>query len=353
MYDFKNSITVVLKVTAIVLLVLALFPLPIWYYNILRLIICGLSIYFATLVYNEHEKFWTGIFVIIMLVYNPLYPFYLSKDMWIVIYIVSIAFIIFTVYKFDLPKIKKYTEQEKVQIRQLSTILKATPRDGISEKLLYKLKEHNIPLNKITALCLIGFNKDKPFQYELFLLNNISEFSGLDMEVATKLIGFPGDEVFAALNYFNRIDYTKLFLFFLETTGGFDESRVGKFLNTIPNYSLTEEAIGKIFYKLAVNYVEKFNFSAQNVLVEKMLNNSSFISNYDLETVLRQATNLNENLLFKYLELELYQDVLENLDHFNINNYKKVLSFFVENNKEKLLDGYMDKFKGLTLEDVK
>lgn len=70
------------KILAILFLLGALADNPYGYYQFLRWIILGVGGYSAYLSYNSGRKIWTGIFCVIALLFNPIIPFYLSRDTW-------------------------------------------------------------------------------------------------------------------------------------------------------------------------------------------------------------------------------------------------------------------------------
>lgn len=67
-----------------VFLVIAIFRLPYGYYKLLRVIVTGIAIYFCYLNYEINRLLWIWIMGIIALVFNPLIPFYLGKEVWII-----------------------------------------------------------------------------------------------------------------------------------------------------------------------------------------------------------------------------------------------------------------------------
>jgi len=83
------------KILAILFLLGALADNPYGYYQFLRWLILGVGGYSAYLSYNSGRKIWTGIFCIIALLFNPIIPFYLSRDTWQFIdVIVAIIFLV-------------------------------------------------------------------------------------------------------------------------------------------------------------------------------------------------------------------------------------------------------------------
>ena len=91
------------KVLAILFLLGALGDNFYGYYQFLRWIVLGVGAYSTYLAYNSENKIWMWAFALITLLFNPIIPFYLSKDMWQVIDV--IVAIIFSVSIF---KIKNY-----------------------------------------------------------------------------------------------------------------------------------------------------------------------------------------------------------------------------------------------------
>lgn len=89
----KKQIIVPSIITAILLLI-AIFPIGEYgYYILLRWIVCLTAIYFAYLSYEAEKIYWTWVMGIIALIFNPLIPFYLGKDIWVVVdFIVAIVF---------------------------------------------------------------------------------------------------------------------------------------------------------------------------------------------------------------------------------------------------------------------
>ena len=87
--------------------VLLLVAIPSWwpydFYIILRWIIFLSSAYFALQLYNSKHRMLSLVFLAIFFIFNPLYPVYLEKSLWIIIDLVS-AIIFFMA---SLSKIKK------------------------------------------------------------------------------------------------------------------------------------------------------------------------------------------------------------------------------------------------------
>jgi len=86
---FKN----VLKIIAIILLSIALFKNPYSYYISMRWL---LSISFGILIYFysvDKNYIFQGLFVVLLVIYNPLLPIHSTREIWTIINIVTIALI--------------------------------------------------------------------------------------------------------------------------------------------------------------------------------------------------------------------------------------------------------------------
>lgn len=74
-----------------------LFTLLDWdygYYQILRWVIAGSAIYIAYRNYQSQSTNWTGIFVLIAILFNPISPIHLDREIWAVIdVIVAIVYL--------------------------------------------------------------------------------------------------------------------------------------------------------------------------------------------------------------------------------------------------------------------
>ena len=95
------------KLLAILFLLGALGDWPYGYYQLLRWLILGIGGYSAYLAYNSERKVWVGIFGVIALLFNPIIPFYLSKDTWQFIdIVVAIIFFVSLFYNYERKNIR-------------------------------------------------------------------------------------------------------------------------------------------------------------------------------------------------------------------------------------------------------
>ena len=80
-----------------IVLIIGLFPLPIGYYTLTRLVVCGCAVYYAYSFYQKKENTLTWIFGFLVILYNPIVPVYLyEKAIWVFVNIITI----FAFYKY-------------------------------------------------------------------------------------------------------------------------------------------------------------------------------------------------------------------------------------------------------------
>jgi hypothetical protein len=60
----------------------ALAKWPYGYYQLLRFIVCGVSVYVAFMGYNWHKIWVAWLFGFIAFLFNPLIPIHLSREVW-------------------------------------------------------------------------------------------------------------------------------------------------------------------------------------------------------------------------------------------------------------------------------
>jgi len=67
---------------AATMLLLALAPWPYGYYQLLRFVVCGVAVYIAFMAYNWHKNWAIYLFGFIAVLFNPLIPVHLSRELW-------------------------------------------------------------------------------------------------------------------------------------------------------------------------------------------------------------------------------------------------------------------------------
>lgn len=55
---------------------------PYGYYQLLRFVVCGVSAYVAFMAYRRQRQWATWLFGFIAILFNPLAPIHLSRDIW-------------------------------------------------------------------------------------------------------------------------------------------------------------------------------------------------------------------------------------------------------------------------------
>lgn len=93
-----QTITIV-KIIAILMLVWAHANNPYGYYQILRWVIAGVTGYSAYFAYEHKKIAWTWIFGIIAVLYNPIAPIHLNREIWSVIDLIIAAIIFTSIFK--------------------------------------------------------------------------------------------------------------------------------------------------------------------------------------------------------------------------------------------------------------
>jgi len=86
-----------------VMLLLTFFDWPYGYYNLLRIVIAGIAIYYAYYLYEiiKERRFWFCSLVTIAILFNPIIPIYLyDKTIWGVIDTIIAIFFIGLIIKF-------------------------------------------------------------------------------------------------------------------------------------------------------------------------------------------------------------------------------------------------------------
>ena len=78
-------------IAPIVVLVIALFPLPIGYFTLSRLVVSACALYYAIQFHKRNNTTYTWIYGFLVVLYNPIIPIYLyEKFIWIVVNLITI-----------------------------------------------------------------------------------------------------------------------------------------------------------------------------------------------------------------------------------------------------------------------
>jgi len=100
---YKNILTAI-SVAMLFLAIPSLFPYG--YYQLLRWVVMATAIFILYLSYKLSKKGWLWLMVVVSILFNPIIPIYLTKEIWAVIdFIVAILFLV------SIFKIKNYEEK--------------------------------------------------------------------------------------------------------------------------------------------------------------------------------------------------------------------------------------------------
>jgi len=83
-------------ITSIILLLLAVFPLPYGYYMLLRLVVCLTAGFLVWFSFRANKMTWVWIMGFIALICNPVVPIHFAREIWIAIDL--IVAVIFGIY---------------------------------------------------------------------------------------------------------------------------------------------------------------------------------------------------------------------------------------------------------------
>jgi len=89
-----------LLIIAILALLLALFPMPYGYYTLLRIIICGVAIWTSVIAYTLKKLWAVWLFGFIAVLFNPLIPIHLDRELWAMLDILTAGIFITGIFTF-------------------------------------------------------------------------------------------------------------------------------------------------------------------------------------------------------------------------------------------------------------
>jgi len=97
----KNIVTII---PVIFLFLAILGGWPYGLYTLLRLVVCGTTAYLSWLAYESGKQPWLWIFGFIALIFNPLIPLHLGRDLWVVVDLLVVVFWLFLFLFSNYPK---------------------------------------------------------------------------------------------------------------------------------------------------------------------------------------------------------------------------------------------------------
>ncbi len=118
-----------LRIIAAIFLFVAIGSYPCSYYIILRIITCGVSVYGIWYAYRVRKFLWLWVFSAIAVLFNPIIPIYLKKDVWI-----GIDLAVIIVFLISIPLLKAKVKGDSAKVKSISDFLKNKEQYKESEK---------------------------------------------------------------------------------------------------------------------------------------------------------------------------------------------------------------------------
>ncbi len=79
-------------IAPIIVMAIGLAPMPYGYYTLLKLVVCGCSIYYAYHLHEKGDKTFVWVFGFFAVLYNPVIPIYLyEKQIWTIVNVITAA----------------------------------------------------------------------------------------------------------------------------------------------------------------------------------------------------------------------------------------------------------------------
>lgn len=80
-----KGLSVITRILAGLMLIIAVFDLPYSYYQVLRIVICASSIFLCWYFVNAKIEWLGWLYIIPAILFNPVFPVYMDKSNWVVI----------------------------------------------------------------------------------------------------------------------------------------------------------------------------------------------------------------------------------------------------------------------------
>ena len=78
----KNRLHIYLAIIVAIMLLIAIAPLPYGYYQFLRWVVCGVAVFIAYSAYTWGKIWAVWLFGIVAVLFNPIIPIHLTKEIW-------------------------------------------------------------------------------------------------------------------------------------------------------------------------------------------------------------------------------------------------------------------------------
>ncbi len=95
----KIQTITIIRIIATIMSLWALADNPYGYYQILRWVIAVAAGYSAYLAYEQGKNTWTLILVITAILFNPIVPIYLYREIWSVLNIITAVIFFISIFK--------------------------------------------------------------------------------------------------------------------------------------------------------------------------------------------------------------------------------------------------------------
>jgi len=101
------------RLVAIGMLAWALAEHPYGYFTLMRFVVCVVAAYCASQAYSQKKEEWTWIFGAIAVLFNPIIPIHLNRELWTVIDVITAIVLIVSLFLINLKKVKQRESFEK------------------------------------------------------------------------------------------------------------------------------------------------------------------------------------------------------------------------------------------------
>ena len=87
-------------IASIVMLLLAILPLPYGYYILLKLVVCFTALFLAWFSYKRKRIRWMWVMGFLALIFNPVIPLYFGREFWIFVDLITVLIFVIFLKKF-------------------------------------------------------------------------------------------------------------------------------------------------------------------------------------------------------------------------------------------------------------
>ncbi|MBA7475937.1 hypothetical protein ES705_08742 [subsurface metagenome] len=167
-----------LRIIAAIFLFVAIGSDPYSYYIILRIITCGVSLCGIWYAYRVRKFLWLWVFSAIAVLFNPIIPIYLKKDVWI-----GIDLAVIIVFLISIPLLKAKVKGDSAKVKSISDFLKNKEQYKESEKRpdreikLWKKSMSRGKLKKIHRVTISELSKMRITNWEDYALKAVCTHS--------------------------------------------------------------------------------------------------------------------------------------------------------------------------------